>query len=47
VRVAAARVLAAIAGGAGRGAAKHLKPLVPAWWCAVHDPSAEVGRRAV
>lgn len=43
VRAAAARALAAIAVGAGKGLAKHLKPLMPSWWCAMHDPSAEAG----
>ena len=42
VRAAAAKALAAVAGGAGKGLAKHLKPMLPSWWCAVHDPSAEV-----
>jgi hypothetical protein len=41
VRAAAARALASVAGGAGKGLGKHLKQLIPAWWCAVHDPSPE------
>ena len=47
VRVAAARATRILAEGAGKGLAKHLKPLMPAWWAAAHDPSAEVRAEAM
>jgi hypothetical protein len=46
VRVAAAKALASLTGGAGKGLGKHLKPLLPSWWSAIHDPAAEVAAEA-
>ena len=46
VRVAAAKAMGIVAGGAGKGLGKHLKRLAPSWWFAQHDPDEAVARAA-
>ena len=47
VRVAAAKAMAVVAGGAGKGLGKHLRRLAPSWWFAAHDPDETVAREAL
>ena len=42
----AGNVCSSLTGGAGKGLGKHLKPLLPSWWSAIHDPAAEVAAEA-
>ena len=47
VRVASAKAMAVVAGGAGKGLGKHLRRLAPSWWFAAHDPDETVAREAL
>ena len=47
VRVASAKAMAVVAGGAGKGLGKHLRRLAPSWWFAAHDPDETVAKEAL